>query len=83
MKSNRADDRIMSAFDGGGGDESDASGSCSAENRAKDQRIKEAYRDLKLALKRMADDIDERNRKDPAGAFNAFNPRQLEWSVSV
>ena len=83
MKSNSADDRIMSAFEGSGGDENDASGSCSAENRAKDQRIKEAYRDLKVALKKMADDVDERNRKDPAGAFNAFNPRQLEWSVSV
>ena len=54
----------------------------SAEDRAKDQRIKEAYRDLKVALKKMADDIDERNTRDPDRAFNAFNPRQLEWSVS-
>ena len=57
--------------------------SCSAANREKDRRIKLAYKKLKEKLKELADEIDQRNIDEPHKAFNAFNPRQLEWSVSV
>ena len=57
--------------------------SCSAANREKDRRIKLAYKELKEKLKELADEIDQRNIDEPHRAFNAFNPRQLEWSVSV
>ena len=40
-------------------------------------------KELKEKLKELADEIDQRNIDEPHKAFNAFNPRQLEWSVSV